>query len=74
MFLSNIRMVSKMKDLFVKSETDLGQTDNVMIELNHVFIRSRSYIVPLTKQKVTDKAVDRMVNAKVIESSQESSY
>lgn len=63
-------LLSKNKDLFAKSDVDLRQPYTVMIPFDsgdYAPIKSRLYVVPLTKQNVINKAVDKVLKAKVIE-------
>ncbi|XP_067655940.1 uncharacterized protein [Haliotis asinina] len=62
-------IISDNKDLFAKSDLDLGHTETVTMRIdtgNHAPIKQRPYRVPLNKRQVVDKAVDDMLEAKII--------
>ena len=66
------RVLRKNKDLFARKDSDLGHTNTVKMKIDtgsHPPIKNRPYRVPLTKRKVIDKAIEEMLEAKVIERS-----
>ena len=69
-----IRLVRENKDLFAKSDKNLGSTTTVKMRIqtdsNQQPIRNRPYRTPLNKRKIIDQAIDEMLEAKVIERSQ----
>ena len=67
------RLVKKNKDLFAKKDKDLGHTSTVKMRIDcqgHRPLKNRAYRTPLNKRKIIDKAIDEMLEAKVIERSQ----
>jgi len=59
-------------DLFAQTDAELGHTDTVKMTINtgqHPPIRLRPYRTQLNNRKVIDKAIDEMLEAKVIERS-----
>ena len=66
-------LIQQNKDLFAKKDTDLGHTDTVKMRIDtgdHRPLKNRPYRTPLNKRKIIDKAIDEMLEAKVIERSQ----
>ena len=67
------RLVKKNNDLFAKKDKDLGHTSTVKMRIDcqgHRPLKNRAYRTPLNKRKIIDKAIDEMLEAKVIERSQ----
>ena len=67
-----LELLHRNKDLFAKKDKDLGRTDTVKFRIdtgNHRPIKNRPYRTPLNKREVIDKAIDEMLDAKVIERS-----
>lgn len=67
-----IKLIEKNSDLFAQKDTDLGQTDTVKMTIdtgNHPPIKLRPYRAPLNNRKLIEKAVDEMLEAKIIERS-----
>ena len=67
------RLVTKNKDLFAKTDKELGQSSAVKMRIyvgNNRPLRNKAYRTPLYKGKIIDKAIDEMLEAKVIERSQ----
>ena len=68
-----VQLVRENSDLFANSKLDLSQTDTVRKKLDtgdKPPIRLKPYETPLNKRKVIDKAIDEMLEAKIIECSQ----
>ncbi|XP_067664401.1 uncharacterized protein [Haliotis asinina] len=62
-------IVSDNRNLFAKSDLDLGHTETVTMNIDtgsHPPIKQRPYRVPLNKRQVVDKAVDDMLDANII--------
>ena len=67
------RLVKKNNDLFARKDKDLGHTSTVKMQIDcqgHRPLKNRAYRTPLNKRKIIDKAIDEMLEAKVIERSQ----
>ena len=64
-----IKLLDKNADLFAKTDADLGHTDTVRMKIDtgsNLPIKMRPYRVQLNNRKVIDKAVDEMLEAKII--------
>lgn len=60
------------QDIFASKDSDLGHTDTVKMKINtqgHEPIKMRPYRTPLQNRQVIDKAIDEMLEAKVIQRS-----
>jgi len=72
-YRANIQQVIKRnRDLFAKKDADLGYTDTVQMKIdtgNHRPIKNRPYRTPHNKRQIIDKAIEEMLDAKVIERS-----
>ena len=67
-----IRLLRRNSDLFAKSDADLSHTDTVRMKLDtghHPPIKLKPYRTQLNNRKVIDKAVDEMLDAKIIQRS-----
>jgi hypothetical protein len=67
------QLIRENPDLFASSDLDLSQTDTVKMKVDtgdSAPIKLKPYRTPLNKRKVIDKAIDDMLEAKVIERSQ----
>ena len=66
------KLLFKNKDIFAAKDTDLTFTDTVTMKIdtgNHEPIKMRPYRVPLHKREIVEKAIDEMLEAKVIRKS-----
>lgn len=66
------RLVSNNQDLFAEKDTELGHTNTVKMHLNtgdHPPIKLKPYRTQLNNRKVIDKAIDEMMEAKIIKRS-----
>ena len=57
------------KDLFAKKDSELCHTDTVKMKIeigNYPPITLRQYSTPLNNKEIIDKAVDEMLEAKII--------
>ena len=65
------QLVRGNKDLFAKRDKDLGHTDSVKMsnrtDPNQRPLKNMPYRTPLNKKKIIDQAIDKMLEAKVIE-------
>lgn len=62
-------LIKKNRDLFAKNDSDLGHTDTVKMKIdvgNHAPIKVKPYRAPLQTQEIIDKAIDEMLEAKII--------
>ena len=67
-----IKLLRNNADLFAQKDSELSHTDTVKMKINtgdHPPIKLRSYRTPLNNRKVRDKAIDEMIDAKIIERS-----
>ena len=68
------QLVRGNKDLFAKRDKDLSHIDSVKMSIrthpNQQPLRNRPYRTPLNKRKIINQAIDKMLEAKVIERSQ----
>jgi len=67
-----VQLVRNHPDLFASSDLDLTQTKTVTCTVDTADsppVRQKPYKTPLNKRKVIDKAIDEMLEAKVIERS-----
>ena len=58
------RLVTKNKDLFAKTDKDLGHSSTVKMRIdvgNNRPVKIRAYRTPLNKRKIIDKAIDEML-------------
>jgi hypothetical protein len=66
------QIIQKNKDLFAKTDSELGQTDTVKMKIDtgdHKPIKNRPYRAPLNKRTVIETALEGMLEAKIIERS-----
>lgn len=66
------KIISSNRNLFAQKDTELGHTETVKMKLDtgeHPPIKNRPYRLPLTKRKCVDKAIDELMEAKIIERS-----
>ena len=62
-------MIFQNEDIFAATDADLGHTDTVKMKIDtgdHPSIKLRPYRTPLNNRKIVDKAVDEMMEAKII--------
>ena len=62
-------LINKNSDIFAAKDSELGNTDLVRMELdtgNHYPIKLRLYRTPINNLVIIDKAVDEMLDAKII--------
>jgi hypothetical protein len=67
------RIIKQNKDLFAKTDIQLGHTETVKMTIDtgdHPPIRNRPYRAPLNKRSIIDHALVDMLEAKIIERSQ----
>ena len=67
-----IKLLRNNADLFAQKDLELSHTDTVKMKINtgdHPPIKLRPYRTPLNNRKVIDKAIDEMIDAKIIERS-----
>ena len=65
-------LIKKNKDLFAKSDHELGKTDIIQMKIDtgdHPPINLKPYRTPMHKKHIVDKAIDDMLDAKIIEPS-----
>lgn len=65
-------LIKKNRDLFAKTDSELGYTDVVKMKIDtgdHEPIKLRPYRTPINNRKIIDKAIDEMLDAGVIEKS-----
>ena len=64
------RLVKKNNDLFGKKDNYLGHTRTVKMRIDcqgHIPMKNRPYRTPLNNRKIIDKAINEILEAKVIE-------
>ena len=64
-----VNFLKKNNDLFATKDSELGHTDTVKMKIDtqgHSPIKLRPYRTPINAREVVDKAVDEMLEAKVI--------
>jgi hypothetical protein len=57
------------RDLFAKTDADLGHTDTIKMKIdtgNHSPIKMKPYRTPLNKRKIVDNAIDEMLSANIV--------
>ena len=66
------KILSSNRDLFAQKDSELGHTSTVEMRIDtgmHPPIKNRPYRIPINKRQVVDKAIDEMLDAKIIERS-----